>query len=285
LDRKITGKEHRIMTLIYVLVSLTVLGLIYMLFEASWLEVNHIRFSSSEKGLKLLHISDIHINLIRVKNSSIRRRIDHIKPDLILLSGDYIEKPKDIVKFHKFLKEVCYQYSTYIVFGNHDYKAFMNRSQVLDEDKLESFKQSIEKLGVKILHNSSIQHRKGSKTYNIVGLEDLSSKNTDVKKALSCCSTNASMTLAFCHNPDIVLKLSPDKVDYCLAGHFHGGQIWLPFNLEYKLLRHDKLCKMGYHKGRHKVNGINIYINRGIGNVCFPLRFLSRPEMAVIYFE
>lgn len=267
------------MDLVYVLAIIVIIGLLYMLFEASWLEVSHINFSASPDGLKLLHISDVHVNFLSIKNYKIRNQVHKQNPDIILLSGDYIEKPANKKKFIMFLKEVCSGYPTYIVLGNHDYKAYNGNLS-----KLEEFKRSIESTGAKILHNNSVQYNKGSKTYNIVGIEDLSSNNTDVKKALSSCKKNVT-TIAFFHNPDIVLDLTVEKVQYCLAGHFHGGQIWLPFNLEFRMLRHDKLCGMGYHRGRHKINGINVYLNRGIGNVCFPLRFMSRPEMAMVYFD
>ena len=89
--------------------------------------------------------------------------------------------------------------------------------------------------------------------------------------------------IAFSHNPDIVFKIPEGYVDYLLCGHFHGGQIWMPFNLEFRILRNEVLCKMGITRGAHKVKGINLYISRGLGNVCFPLRFLSTPEIAILY--
>jgi len=39
---------------------------------------------------------------------------------------------------------------------------------------------------------------------------------------------------------------------------------------------------MGITKGLHKFGDTILYINRGIGNVVLPLRFLSRPEITII---
>ena len=81
---------------------------------------------------------------------------------------------------------------------------------------------------------------------------------------------------------DIALDLPGSSFDIIFSGHFHGGQIWAPFDLEYRLLRRERLCKAGIRRGLHAVNGMRLYIGRGIGNVVFPFRFLSPPEITVI---
>jgi predicted MPP superfamily phosphohydrolase len=109
--------------------------------------------------------------------------------------------------------------------------------------------------------------------------------NPDIKKAFESILPSVQsncINIAFSHNPDLTLSLPKGQVDYFLCGHFHGGQIWMPFNLEFRLMRSEKLCRMGYRRGFHKINGINIYINRGLGNVVFPFRFFSVPEIAVL---
>jgi len=46
----------------------------------------------------------------------------------------------------------------------------------------------------------------------------------------------------------------------------------MPFNLEFRILRHEKLTKIGITKGTHKLNNINLHINSGLGNVCVSLK-------------
>jgi predicted MPP superfamily phosphohydrolase len=87
--------------------------------------------------------------------------------------------------------------------------------------------------------------------------------------------------LAISHNPDIVLHIPEDSVDLLIAGHFHGGQMWMPFKLEYLLLRKDKVSRMGHIKGFSVIRRNRIYISRGLGTVLFPLRFFSVPEVTV----
>lgn len=263
------------MTYVYILVFIIIMLFVYMHFETKWVQVNRVDFSKSWKGLKILHISDIHINLMRISAEKVSKIVKAENPDIIIISGDYIRKPADVAKFLDYLEKIKQGYKTYLCLGNHDYKAFNGSLK-----GLESFMRKIEDLHVEIMQNRHVLIEKNSVKYNLIGLDDLREGCPDFEKAVKD-SIPCYLNIAFSHNPDLVLELPHNRVDYFFCGHFHGGQIWMPFDIEYKLLRKDKLCKRGIKKGLHKVNGINIYINRGLGNVKVPLRFLSRPEITV----
>jgi predicted MPP superfamily phosphohydrolase len=248
-----------------------------MRFEAGFVKVDRIDFTKDKKGVKIIQLSDIHVRYLKVRPQKIRQVIEKENPDLLFITGDYIDKPAHIPLFLNVLAYITKGYRTYLCLGNHDYTAFQG-----DLKGLAAFVRSIRETGVHVLRNETVCFDKNNKKYNLIGLEDLRSKNVDFEKALSSCSPGAFMNIALSHNPDIALEIPRGKVDYLFCGHFHGGQIWAPFNLEFKVLRYEKLCKMGVKRGLHKINGINLYINRGLGNVCVPLRFLSRPEITVI---
>lgn len=266
--------------ILYTLLILVLLTLAYMRFEASNLKVETVRFTKSAKHLKVIHLSDIHIDKLKVSVKKIQKAVQKEKPDLIIISGDYIERRENIPSFMDFMKLISGIAPIYLCLGNHDYEAFKG-----DEKGLQNYMDRIKQTGAHILHNSSVCIEKNSNKYNLIGIADMRYGHHDVGKALSSCCPDAFMNIAFSHNPDIVLQIPDKKVDYLFCGHFHGGQIWAPFNLEFTLMRKEKLCKMGIRKGLHKVNGINIYVNRGLGNVVVPLRFMSRPEIAVFYFD
>ena len=73
----------------------------------------------------------------------------------------------------------------------------------------------------------------------------------------------------------------PFKIDAMISGHIHGGQIRTPFGLEF-VLRHDELPFKGIISGHHEVNGIKMFISKGIGCVFLPLRIGARPEVNIL---
>jgi predicted MPP superfamily phosphohydrolase len=266
------------MIYLYIFLSAVILLLLYMRFEARSLEVNRIPFSKGIKSLKIAHLSDIHINRLKVPLPDIIKAIDREQPDIIIITGDYIEKPCHAEAFLSFLDQIKKNYTILLCLGNHDYKAFRN-----DKKELENFINSIKYRGITVLHNNSICFEKNSRKYNIIGLEDLRMGKPDIDRAICKSCKDQYTNIAISHNPDVVFKIPKGSVDYLFCGHFHGGQIWAPFNLEFKILRKDKLCRMGIKEGLHRINGITLYINKGLGNVVVPLRFLSRPEISVYY--
>lgn len=259
----------------FIIAVLLLLG--YMYFETGWLKVERVSISDERRGIKILHLSDLHIDMLAIDAGRVRRVVKAENPDVIILTGDYINEPLHASYFLDYLRFVTKGYRTLLCLGNHDFKAFADNRAGLD-----NFIKEIEALQVEVLHNRSVVIEKGSSRYNLIGIEDLRWGNPDIEKAMEGTLPDIPK-IAFTHNPDLALHIPGKIVNYLLCGHFHGGQIWMPWNLEFFLLRKDVLCKMGIRRGLHTVNDIKVYLNRGLGNVVVPFRFLSRPEITVIY--
>lgn len=303
---------------LYHFIALAVIIMIYARYEATWLKVEHVRvfgehgmdcensisasmdggsdksakatFDKAGKTLKVIQLSDIHIDRMYVNPHKIVDVIRQEKPDLILFTGDYVEKPADADRFLRFLDTLRGAHCSaeiWFCLGNHDQRAFLR-----DQDGLERFITTMRGRGLRYLNNQTVVLEKNGIPFKLTGIGDMRYGKDDVAAALdehfaalddhSAPKTPKSpLHIAISHNPDIVLKLPTGSVDLLLCGHFHGGQIWAPFNIEFAILRKEALCKMGITRGLHQVNGIRLYINRGIGNVIFPFRFFSRPEITV----
>lgn len=266
------------MIIFIAIISFIIIVLLYMRFEATWVQVNNIYFTKSSECLKILHLSDIHDKFLMVPVKKIRKAIKAADPDVIILTGDYIEKPVDISSFLEKLQYIKSGYRTFICMGNHDYNAFR-----YNPSGMEAFIKELSALQSEVLVNRSAVVEKNNTMYNIIGIDDLNTGKPDIAGAMKNIAPYPAVNIAISHNPDIAYELEGKKVDYLFTGHFHGGQIWLPFNLEFKLLRNEKLCKAGIKRGLHHFKGTVLYISRGLGNVVIPLRFMSRPEITVYH--
>ena len=139
------------MMFIYSFFSLMLLIFIYMRFEASYLQVERINLVDPNKQLKILQISDIHIKKLIVPIKKIKKVITEENPDVLLLTGDYIDKEKDILTFLSFLNLIKGNTTIFLCFGNHDYKAFRTNSEGFLK-----FMKDIENIGVTIFRNKSL---------------------------------------------------------------------------------------------------------------------------------
>lgn len=262
------------MVVVYILLFILLLY-IYMRFETTWLKVERHDFSRSGNGLRIMHLTDLHVYMTGVSAQKIRKEVKAENPDIILITGDYINTPMHAMDFLKYLGIISKGYRTILCLGNHDIRAFGGNTTGLT-----NFISEIEALHVEVLRNKTVIVEKSGKKYNIIGIDDLRRGNPDIEKAMIGCIPGAPK-IAITHNPDLALSIPGKIVDYMFAGHFHGGQIWMPFNFEFLLLRDDQLCKMGIKRGLKRINDINVYLNRGTGNGVVPLRFMSRPEVLI----
>ncbi len=263
------------MLFIYIILLLIIVLAAYMCLETRWLKIEKHDFSRDGSGLKIIHLTDLHVYMTGISASRIRKIVKQEKPDIILISGDYVNEPIHATQFLDYLQTFCKGFRTIICLGNHDYRAFSG-----SRPGLENFVNEIEALRVEVLRNKTVVIEKQGRKYNIIGIDDLRAGRPDIEKALIGCVQGAPK-IALTHNPDLALHIPGKIVDYMFCGHFHGGQIWMPFNLEFFLLRKDQLCRMGIRRGYHRINDIKVYINRGLGNVVVPMRFLSRPEILI----
>ncbi|MFP4055062.1 MAG: metallophosphoesterase, partial [Phycisphaerae bacterium] len=86
-------------------------------------------------------------------------------------------------------------------------------------------------------------------------------------------------TLAMVHSPEFYSQAAEAGVDLYLCGHTHAGQVCLPGGRA--VITHLHRGKR-YLQGLWKYRGMTGFTNSGAGCSGLPVRFFTRPEIAVL---
>ncbi|MCX7772591.1 MAG: metallophosphoesterase [Clostridia bacterium] len=261
----------------YLILLVLLVFFLFMVLHAGHLKTEHLAYGDGTIGLRVALISDLHMGLLMVSQDDVKKALLSEKPDLLIIAGDIIDRENHVSEFVQWIKKVAPNLPIFATLGNHDHKCFEKFPRAK-----ELFFFNLKSLGIELLVNQCMSFHKNGRVLNLVGVDDYRRGNPQPKTALAAKDPHADLTLAIAHNPETVLMFPEGSVDLLMCGHFHGGQIWMPFSMEYRFFRKEQTCKAGYRRGLHTINGINTYISRGIGNVVFPFRLGSRPEITFI---
>ena len=253
-------------------------------FERHHLEITRhtvelARLSPALDGLRIAQLSDFHYEqwtepyFIR----EVVAQVNRLAPDLVLLVGDYVSEgplpPARGARMSYPCAEIlsgiqCPQ--RWCVLGNHDAKV----GPVIVTDALESH-------GLPVLANTYVPFERNGARLWIAGVKDVGVSDPDLHLA-------APRSLQTAREPVILLAHEPDfadrvvrhgGVDLMLSGHTHGGQVRLPF---FGAMYVPPLGRKYIEGLFHLENGLQLYVNRGIGTVGVPFRFDCRPELTLI---
>jgi predicted MPP superfamily phosphohydrolase len=86
------------------------------------------------------------------------------------------------------------------------------------------------------------------------------------------------VTILLAHEPDFADEVMFAPVDLQLAGHSHGGQIWIP-GIGAPWL--PQLARK-YPRGLYQLGKLTLYTNLGIGTIRVPVRLNCPPEVTLI---
>ena len=283
-------------TVLIILTSIIAVGAILMiwgLIEAAMLKVTHDKLilgdsdGSSPEGsaegpdLRILYFSDLHREMCPISSkrviSVIRREHASGGLDAVIFGGDISEGRHHALKSLDYLnaigdalKELGIPYMA--VTGNHDTEVPPEEIGMFNFDNMDGC--------IRYLKS-----RRDARYIAFAGVKDTGRKHR-VWMTPPAPSAGIPYTsyILLSHNPDHVLHLPPElsyRVDAMISGHIHGGQIRTPFGWEF-VLRHDELPYKGIISGLHDINGVKLFISKGIGCVFLPFRFFARPEINIL---
>lgn len=250
------------MLLLSIILLITIIYIFFIL-PTQWLKVERIKHDIS-LNKKILQISDLHMERLRIKPHMIKKVIEKEKPDYLFLTGDFLDKQYSLEKLESYLN--VFELSgkpTFAVLGNHDYYL----------ENLNDLTDLLEKYKIKTLRNESVL----LDDFNLIGIDDFCSGHSNIEKSFIRINENKKRVV-ITHDPNIVLELNR-KYDYLMSGHLHGKQVNIPFL--FKLKPMGTLPSKGTWKGLNKTKHGTYYISKGLGQSNYNIRFLVRSEVTI----
>lgn len=287
----------KIVVIVILLIAVCGLGgLSYAYFvEPFRLTVNQRRlevvdWNRAHDGIRIVAISDIHGGSRGVTEEKIRQVTEAANaqnPDVVVLLGDFVsEYGRDRRSLRMPLETIVgnlaglkAKYGVYAVLGNHD--GWYGDKEIAE---------ALRKAGLRVLENEiAVIDRNGSKI-RLLGLKDHMKltpnwqKLSNELKELIAAGPQDGDIVVLEHSPDVIKMITGDlsiskDLKLILAGHTHGGQVWLPV-IGTPIVPSSYGQKYSY--GAIRENGVDMFVTTGVGTSILPIRFMMPPEIAVL---
>ena len=250
--------------------------------EPFHLDVHHETFAtvklSPGQHIRMVHLGDLHLERNGRREGEVLHKLKELSPDLILFSGDvlnlsYLHDPQSQAEARRFFNALSAPLGIYAVSG----------SPAVDLPDV--FPSLMRETPLQWLDDQAVTLQTGAAALTIYGLtcsHDPAKDDLALQKLLqSNPLRDGALNILLHHSPDLAPLASRYGFDMQLSGHTHGGQIRLPF---YGALFSGSLYKKAFEAGRYLVNGMTLYVSRGLGMegaVAPRVRVLCPPEMIV----
>ena len=206
---------------------------------------------------RLIQISDVHLgSRAPALLARILRRVNAEQPDILLITGDFIDFRNIGEAQLQALREV--QAPIYFVIGNHE--------RYVD---LEAICGRLRRLGVKVLRNDVCSEGQ----FHFIGIDDAEARDTVARILPTLQHDESRFQVLLYHRPDGLEAAASANIDLMLCGHTHNGQI-VPFNF---------LVRRVFPRivGMHTLARTQLYVSPGTGTWGPVMRLGTRSEITV----
>ncbi|MBA2124491.1 hypothetical protein B9J78_06145 [bacterium Unc6] len=271
---KLPGSGNKMLKVL--LICIIGLFLIYSFYiEPNRLTVTHItikfeNLNENLNGLTVLHLSDLHLNKIGKKEKKLLETVNQLNPDILVITGDFVNKREMVDDCIQMINKFKAKYGKWGVWGNNDH-CILNQK---DKKKLAESE-------IVILGNENQSIAINQQNMWIIGVDDPVGGHDNLSRAMGGVPEEG-FKLLLSHSPAIIEEAHRAGIELVLAGHTHGGQVYIPLisHLIVRLLRGK-----GYIAGLYSVGQTYLYVSRGIGTSILPLRAFCPPEITLIKLE
>ncbi len=249
--------------------------------EPNRIEVRHVTiqdayFANILKNTTVVQITDLHIGSMGRREKNVLKSLDAIKPDILFLTGDYVQWDGEYGPALSFLARLYARIGVWAVMGDYDY-INSRKSCVFCHE--EGTGRPTTKHSVRFLKNSMDEVPLPEGTLRIGGFDgeggEIVSQDKEFKMPDGPC-------IILSHSPLNFDVLTGNQDILMLAGDTHGGQAPLPGWL-FSILGYRKNAL--YNQGLFERNGKKMFVSRGIGTSHVPFRLCRPPEIVVFHFS
>ena len=230
-------------------------------------------------GFRIVHLSDLHGHEYGEGNSGLLARVAGEKPDLIVVTGDLIDRRDQMQMIPALARGLAAIAPTYYVTGNHEWG--------LGTGTVKELKNLLAQCGVTALSNQYELMERGGARIVLAGVDDPNgyADQTTPEELYAQIENEAPglFTVLLAHRNDHFGQYANAGYDFVMSGHAHGGIVRLP--LVGGLIGTGRELFPEWTSGLYSLGGSTLFVSRGLGNNTTPtpgFRLFNRPELAVI---
>jgi uncharacterized protein len=241
----------------------TAVGIDGTLIEPFRIEVTHFEIRASlARPLKIAQLSDVHTHGLGRNERRAFEILAEERPDLIVVTGDCLGNTAGNYRMcAEFYRRLHAPLGVWVVRGNWENDVPLHRERAFYAGS-----------GVHLLVNGNAAPRGD---FSLIGLDDFASGTPRLDAALAGVPAGA-YRIALFHSPAYFDRIA-GRVNLCISGHTHGGQVRLPL---IRPLWLPKGCGR-FVEGWYEEKGTKMYVSRGLGMSDLPVRLLCRPEITI----
>lgn len=229
-------------------------------------EIPILHLPAAFDGYRILHLSDLHLDIDPTLTPIITERVSALEYDLAVITGDYragtggqyqlaMQATSKVIQ--------ALQAPKFGILGNHDFIEFVSY---------------LETAGLPILLNETVPLQRGGETIFLSGVDDPHFYETDNLQRAREDIPNGAVSILLAHSPELYRSAAAAGFDLMLSGHTHAGQICLPGRF---ILLGNARCPRRMLYGPWQHGNMAGYTSAGTGGSGVPVRFFCPPEIVV----
>ncbi|WP_157270750.1 metallophosphoesterase [Azohydromonas aeria] len=224
------------------------------------------RLPPAFEGVRLLHLSDLHLDVGGGFMAALVERVRGVAHDLCVITGDFRFRThgpwqpamEALASLRPHLAP-----DTFAVLGNHDSIRMLP---------------SIEALGVRVLMNEAACVGRGGQALWIAGIDDPHYFRAHALHKAADAIPDGACALLLSHAPEPYLEAAHCGFDLMLCGHTHGGQLCLPGGIPVMTC---SSAPRALARGPWRHGAMRGYTSVGCGSSLLDVRLNCRPEVTV----